>query len=340
MKNCLPQMCLSKIFKALFLCLIVSGLSFAQDNSSSLGLFEPSDTFNKKRFWTLTGTTTAVYTGVVIGLNELWYADYPKSKFHSFNDFGEWEDMDKVGHLYTAYFYSHWSTSLYKWTGMNDKAAAWMGFGASTILQTTIEVMDGFSAEWGFSWGDVGFNTAGSALYLIQDLKWKEQRILMKYSSFRRKVPDFTLSSTNGLSSITLQERTEELFGSSLPEILLKDYNATTIWASVNVADFIKKEESKFPKWLNVAVGYGAGNLYGGTDNNWEDDNGNEFQLNSQNFPRYRQFFLSLDVDLTKIETKSKFLKTLFGAVNIFKIPAPAIELNTLGKVEFHPFYF
>jgi hypothetical protein len=54
----------------------------------------------------------------------------------------------------------------------------------------------------------------------------------------------------------------------------------------------------------------------------------------------YRQFYLSFDADLTKIETKSKFLKTVFSVVNFIKIPAPALEFNTKNGFKLHYLYF
>ena len=54
----------------------------------------------------------------------------------------------------------------------------------------------------------------------------------------------------------------------------------------------------------------------------------------------YRQFYLSVDLDLTKIKTNSKFLKTLFSTINFIKIPAPALEYNTKNGFKFHYLHF
>jgi hypothetical protein len=48
---------------------------------------------------------------------------------------------------------------------------------------------------------------------------------------------------------------------------MLKDYNGQTYWLSVNLHSFYKG--SKIPKWLNLAIGYGAnGMLTGNGENN------------------------------------------------------------------------
>jgi regulatory protein YycH of two-component signal transduction system YycFG len=75
--------------------------------------------------------------------------------------------------------------------------------------------------------------------------------------------------------------------------------------------------------------------MLGGYENKWEDDLGNTIVRND--IKRYKRFLLSLDVDLTKIETKNKTLRTIYSIFNVLKIPAPAIEFNTLGKFRLHP---
>jgi hypothetical protein len=107
---------------------------------------------------------------------------------------------------------------------------------------------------------------------------------------------------------------------------MLKDYNGQTYWLSVNPYSFMS-EESKFPKWLNVALGYGAGGMTGGEFNPpYINEDGKQIH-----FERYRQLYLSLDVDLTRIKTRSKFLKTIFYSVGFIKIPAPALEFSKQG---------
>jgi uncharacterized protein YfiM (DUF2279 family) len=334
-----------KCLKAFILCLLPVALlaQHAADNMPKQKpvFFEVPDQFHKGRFWLLTGTGAAAYTATVLGLSQVWYADYDRAPLHSFDDFGEWENMDKMGHLYTAYFYSHLATNAYHWTGISRRRAAWTGFGVSMFLQTTIEVLDGYSAEWGFSWGDMAFNTLGSSIYLAQELAWEQQKVAVKFSSFRRDTPDRTLLSTDGTVSTTLKARRNELFGTSLAEIMVKDYAATTLWASANLHSlFMQGRESRFPKWLNVAIGYGADNIYGARRNSWTDDDGHEFVVDNTLFPRKRQYYLALDVDLTKIPTQSRFLKVLLGALNTIKVPAPALEYNSAGEWRFHPFFF
>jgi len=322
----------------LFLFLFVALISWGQEQKRFEFLI-PSDTLNKKRLWAISTTGAISYTGAVIGLNEIWYAQFERSKFHFFDDVGEWQDMDKIGHLYTAFIQSNWSFQGLRWAGVKRRNAMWVSVGIGTLLQGTIEVLDGYSENWGFSVADIGFNAAGCVLFLGQELLWQEQRILMKVSAHKKSYSDFLVSSTDGSLDVTVANRAAELYGSSYLETFFKDYNAQTLWASINVKSFLNNKDSKFPNWLNVAVGYGAENMFGGFENEWP-DTGPTYFLDHDLFPRHRQFYLSLDIDLTRIKTKSPFLKTLFSLVNVIKIPAPALEINTLGNIKFHPIYF
>ena len=180
---------------------------------------------------------------------------------------------------------------------------------------TAVEVLDGYSSEWGASSGDIIANASGTALYVSQELMWNEQRITPKFSFHTTKYASDTTGS----------------FGKFLSEQILKDYNGQTYWLSVNLHSFAKG--SKIPKWLNLALGYGAEGMITG-------NNENTTPFLASNPHRFRQFYLSLDVDLTKIKTNSHFLKTVFSVFNTVKIPAPTIEFVHFNEVKYHFIYF
>lgn len=312
----------------------------ATSNSKKFKLidfFQAADTFDRKRFWGFVGASTTTYVGTVLLLDKVWYAQYDRSAFHLFDDRAEWLDMDKGGHVLTAYTETKWIYSAMRWTGMSRRKAAWAGMATGTMLQATLEVLDGFSTEWGFSWADMGANTAGCALFGIQQAVWDEQRLVLKVSNTPRSYSTAPIVSTDGSKTSSLQARTNDLYGTNYAQTFFKDYNALTWWLSINPKSFNKK--SRFPSWLNIAVGYGADNMFGGYANDWPTKKP-EFSASKTDFPRYRQFYLSLDIDLSKIKTKSKFINTIAKTINFIKIPAPTLEFNTLGKIKFHPLFF
>lgn len=296
------------------------------------------DSFHSTRFWLFASGSTVITTGALISLNNVWYAQYPRSSFHFFNDMGEWENMDKFGHVFTAYFQANLIYNGYSWAGVKNKKAAWAGFITATLYQGALEYLDGTSTNWGFSVPDFLSNEIGAGIFLTQQLTWKEQRIRLKYSNTSYTYSNNLIYSTDGQSSISYKKRTNDLFGKSYSQTFFKDYNASTVWLSVNPASFCNQKPNWLPSWLNLAVGFGANNLYGGFKNEFEID-GKNFIVN-HNIERQRQYFLSFDVDLSKVKSNNKLLKTFLNIFNIIKIPSPTLEYNSSGYFKFHPIYF
>ena len=301
--------------KVLLSVLFLSSFYSIRAQSKFESFLTPSDTLNKKRQNTVIVTEATLASVTLLGLNQLWYADYPRSNFHFINDNNEWLQMDKVGHMYSAYHLGRFGAEMMNWSGASQKNQLVYGATLGFAFLTAVEVLDGFSSEWGASSGDIIANATGTALYVSQELLWREQRI----------TPKFSFHTTHYANL-----RPESL-GSSLNEQLLKDYNGQTYWLSVNLHSFAK--ETKIPKWLNVAFGYGADGMLTG---NLQNDNVNSIQ----NPERFRQFYLSLDVNLAKIDTKSHFLKTVFSIFNTIKIPAPTLEYSANKGLKAYALYF
>ncbi|MEO6133201.1 MAG: DUF2279 domain-containing protein [Saprospiraceae bacterium] len=318
---------------ALLLLIPFSGTS----QKDTLGFWDSPSSFHPGRYWTVAGVSIAGYSGALISLNELWYKQYPRTSFHFFNDAEEWLQMDKAGHLFTAYFEADWIHGALEWTGVKPKPSIWAGALAAIGLQASLEMFDGFSSKWGFSLSDFATNIAGAGMWASQELAWNEQRIRMKVSASYRTYPDEVIPGEPS-GSTTLKTRTDDLYGTNIFQSFLKDYNSQTVWFSFNIHSFLK-EESKFPKWLNIAVGYGAENMFGGFENKWKIGN-TEYKLSGEKYPRFRQLYISPDLDLSKIKIKSRPLKTLVCMANIFKIPAPALEINGKGGVKWKWMYF
>lgn len=278
-----------------------------------------------KRVKIIAGANILGYSASTIGIYHAWYKDYPQSRFHFFNDIGEWQQMDKIGHVYSAYAAGKAGMELWRWTGIDRKKRIWIGGTSALLYQTTIEVMDGFSTEWGWSWGDFAANITGSALLISQELAWDRQRIQMKWSFHRKKYKDPVLN-----------DRSNELFGRSNPERFLKDYNGQTYWLSGTLKDFFPK--SNLPAWLQVSVGTGAEGMFGGYDNIAYDDQGN-ITFDRRDIKRYRQWYLAPDIDLTRIKTNKKGVRMLLYMLNVFKFPAPSLELSR-GRLSWNWIHF
>lgn len=301
-------------YQWIYSCLIFLVSTCAWSQSKLDAFLKPSDTLNTSRRNAVILTEASLGTLALVGLNQLWYADYPRSKFQTINDANEWLQMDKLGHVFSSYQLGKVGADVLKWSGVRKKDQLIYGATLGFTFLTAVEVLDGFSTEWGFSWSDMAANAAGTGLYIGQELLWQEQRILFKYSFHQTKYAT---------------QRPETL-GDGFLEEILKDYNGQTYWLSANMNAFFKS--SKLPKWLNLAFGYGADGMLTGRD-----ETVNNLFI-SQN--RQRQYYLSLDVDLSKIKTNSRLLRSLFDVFNMIKVPFPTLEFNDKNGLKFHYIYF
>ncbi len=256
---------------------------------------------------------SAVIAGSLIALDQAWYAQYERSSFHTFNDGDEWLQMDKVGHAYSAYTMGRWGKGLLDWTGVDDRTATWVGGSVGLVYLTGVEYLDGRSAGWGWSWWDMAANVAGTGLFIGQELGWGEQRMRMKFSAHRT---DYAAQNP-------------DLLGETTPERLLKDYNGSTYWLSVNPSSFSRKERSL--RWFSLSFGYGAEGMVNATPQEVE---------GAPSAPPYRQYYLSVDVDLERIPTRSKVLRTTLFLLNCIKVPAPTLEYRSNGQWVGHWLYF
>lgn len=290
----------SSVWIFLLLAILVANPAYAQQTDSLH--------VNKKRLTKVVVFSAAAYTGTLIGLSELWYKDSDRQSFRFFNDNAEWKQVDKLGHFYAGFYFSYATSKALRWSNVQPRKADLIGAATGFLVLAPIEIFDGFSDAYGASAGDLMANATGSMLFLGQSLLWKEIRIYPKFSFHPTDYAD--------LRPNTL--------GDSFSSQLLKDYNGQTYWICLDMDKFMK-----FPEWLNLAVGYGAQGMVYARDS----------QNNEAGFSAYRQYYLSIDFDLTAIRTRSKVLKTLFKVVSLIKLPAPAMELSKKG-VKFHPAYF
>ena len=258
--------------------------------------------------------TAAFYAITLLVLRKQWYKK--RVPFHQFNDNAEWLQMDKVGHVTTAYCMSRGGYELMRWSGVNERASILTGGLLALLFQTTLEVYDGHADEWGFSKGDMLANVAGTALFVGQQYGTGQQVVSMKYGFRKTIFPPYR----------------PNLLGKTTGQQMLKDYNGQQYWLSVNLASVLPVGP-QFPRWLNLDVGYSGSGMIGGHQNPVVfDKQGNEVK-----FERYRQFFISPDADLSRVGTFSPSLQRFIGTVQFFKIPAPSLEFNRLKGLRFHP---
>lgn len=286
--------------------------------SSFFTCAQENDSINRKRLNAVVYTGAGLYSATMGVLYFAWYKDSDLVGFHWFNDNKAWLQVDKVGHTTTAYVMTNYAFWSLRWAGVSNKKAALYGGLMGFTAMTVIEIWDGFSAKWGASPGDLMANVSGSLLFTGQQLLWNEQRIRLKFSYHPTHYAPYR----------------PDLLGETDLQRVLKDYNGQTYWLSANIKSFLPKQ-NRIPGWLNVAVGYGATGMLG-ANSNPPDYNG--MPLPEVN--RVRQYYFSLDVDWTRIKTRSKGLKFVFKALNFIKLPFPTLEYNPQNGVVFYWLYF
>jgi uncharacterized protein YfiM (DUF2279 family) len=267
-----------------------------------------SDSVNRRRLTTVIASTAVAVPVTYAGLYQLWYKDSPRQSFRFFNDNAEWNQLDKGGHFISTFYLSYASSQVLRWANVNPQKSDVAGALAGFLITAPIELFDGFSADYGASTGDLLADAAGPLFFIGQKKLWNEIRIIPKLSFHRTQYAPLR----------------PHLLGDNLLSEIVKDYNGQTDWLSVDMDKFIN-----FPKWLNLAAGYGAEGMVYARDQ--------ENALNG--YHSYRQYYLSIDFDLTAIRTRSKFVKTLIFLASTIKLPAPAIEFSKKGA-EFRAFYF
>ena len=263
---------------------------------------------NRKKLNTLIWVSGTAYTAGLVALSHVWYDGHARQSFRFFNDNAEWKQMDKAGHFLSTYILSQTSAALLGSCGVAPEKADVIGAISGFVMTLPIEILDGHSAGYGASTGDLVANAAGPLFYLGQKKLWNETRLRPKFSFHR-----------TGYAP-----QRPDLLGDNLLGEIVKDYNGQTYWLSVDIDKF-----TPFPKWLNVAVGYGAEDMIYARDH----------QNHAAGFDPVRQYYLAVDIDLTGIRTRSKVANALFYVLSTIRLPAPAVEFSRKGS-KFHAFYF
>ncbi len=302
----------------LFLLVLCLGFSSVRAQHNSAHFLQPAAELNKGRLIGVSVGTAVLYGVSMYLLYRAWYKGHARSRFHFFNDNREWLLMDKMGHANAAYNIGRGYYDLMRWSGVNNNQSAWIGGAVGLVFLTSIELFDGFSNGWGFSWGDMAANMAGAGLFWGQQFGWREQKISMKVGWRKSIYPQYR----------------PDLLGKSIPQQMLKDYNGQHAWLSFNIASLLPVGPD-FPKWLNFAVGYSGNGMIGGHNNpELRDASGRKIVLD-----RYPQVYLGLDIDLPRVPTRYRGLSTLGHAIQFIKVPAPSLEFNRVNKVRFNPIF-
>jgi hypothetical protein len=186
------------------------------------------------------GVTAAWFTFGYVVQNNLWWKG-DKSKFHF-----EWKHdwtyalgEDKFGHFFFPYLLTNIYSQAFEWTGMDKSKSLLYAASFSLFYETFVEIRDGFSKQWGFSWGDFSADFLGAFYPVLQN-----------------KIP--VLKNFNFKISFYPSER----FRNGSNKVIFDDYESTYDWLSVNVHNLLPISWRKYyPAFINIAVGHSVKKL-------------------------------------------------------------------------------
>ena len=246
----------------------------------------------------------------LVGINELWYKNYARSDFHFFDDLKEWNGMDKVGHACTSYHLNKVSHTLFEKNHIKNPLLKSSIYTFGYMLG--IDLLDGYSTEWGFSIYDVIGNGLGTFLYSIQESKLKSQPFKIKFSSTKTAYATCRPS----------------LLGENRLQQIFKDYNGQTYWVTFNYNELSNKKIKIFD-YVNFAFGYSVDGFTGG-HNNPEITSCNCITSECNNLKRTSQFIFSLDLNTSKIKNNHPIIGKFLLPFDIIKIPFPQKNTSIL----------
>jgi hypothetical protein len=177
--------------------------------------------------------------GHVLQSNLWWKGE--ESSFH-FDWDRDWKyalGSDKFGHAYFPYLMSNIYRQAFIWIGFDSLSSTYYSSGLAMTYQTYIEIRDGFSKEWGFSWGDFGADLIGTGYPLLQ----QHVPILRAFSPKISYYPS-------------------DAFRAGAHKAIIDDYESTYDWLSIDVHELLPKEWRKYyPAFVNIALGHSVKGL-------------------------------------------------------------------------------
>ena len=273
--------------------------------------------FEPGRMGAALGSIAAVDAALMIFLSDLWYTE--KTDWHWYSDAPPevgipddgWRDdwntyaqMDKGGHVLTAYHLGRSLAGVGRWTGLSRRGAAVFGGALSMGFMAQIEWLDGYDFYYGASRTDLLANTVGAAAATATEaFAGGREPVTLKLSYHRSPYYDETTSWVGNA---------------------IKDYDGLSYWLVGRPAEM--GAPAWWPRWLGVGLGYGADGLAHPTSG--VNPGG------SRDGPEHRrEFYLGLDLDVLHSERERlpRVLRPLATALSFVRLPMPALQFGPAG---------
>jgi hypothetical protein len=242
------------------------------------------------RLAVFSGATLATIVGVHIYQRQAWWQG-ERQPFRFENDWTYALNIDKFGHVFGGYLEASVGKAAFEWCGLDERKSVFFGAVGGLAYQLYVEVEDGYHKEYGFSPGDGFSDIIGASIPLAQEAFPLLKNFSMKWSYW-----------PSSQYRDALHTQTFRVF--------FDDYEGQVYWIGMD-PHFLMGEgmAGAVPPWLGVSFGIGVHN-------------------HETSLPAQRLYYLTADYNFSKIPTDSRFLRTLFGALDFFHFPAPGIALE------------
>jgi len=185
-------------------------------------------------------TVSTGMVGATLGLSLVWaFDEWWKDNSHPFHFLSEgWFNdyslgIDKLGHVYTSYFYFHTFRNMLLWGGHQQSVATDWAAGSAAFFALCVEIGDGIS-PFGFSYEDFTANMLGLGYGLLQVHVPFFKNFNLKWSY----IPEPHYES---------------------PLRFARYYDGHTYWLTCNVHNLLPSSlQNLWPEFLQVGVGYGV----------------------------------------------------------------------------------
>ncbi len=241
-----------------------------------------------------------IHSVLAIGLEYRWWwrGNYHPFRFAVEGFLDDYSlGVDKAGHFYTSYFYFNALYNTMKWGGYDESTTMWVSVVVPALYALSLEIGDGYSI-YQFAPDDLLANSLGIGYGVLQKTYPSLSNFIFKWSYYPAGK-----------------------YGASLSHPLSNDYDGHIYWLSFRVHNLLPESYRNYwPKFLNLAVGYGAKNS----------------SLESTG-PMKRKFAVSLDYNLTELPLNGDTWETVKNIFDLLHFPAPGVRVIDGERAQFKP---
>lgn len=230
--------------------------------------------------------------------------------------------VDKFGHFFGGYGTSYVLSEALQTAGVSWETSTILGSILGLSYMTYIEILDGYSLDFGFSPSDFYADVLGAGFFLAQHYF----PVLQNFS------PKFEYVNPPWLGEENRKPH----------DSFIDNYSAQSFWWAVNIRNLFGGVVKEYvPEWMQLSFGYAAYSMCSPGSDKWTCD-----PLKSEPVSEWvwgnRRFIVALDYDLVKLLPDGPpFWNWLKQGLNLFKLPAPAIEFGKSTKFYIlYPFEF